>query len=110
MKIHQTHSHEIKWPPQTRLSKKPKKSGNPEIQYQPRPLTFRNLKTPYRLKDISTPNFSTSSFDPELIYTRLFNYELFSPGLFNLGLFNHELLNHGVEKFMVEKSWAEKSF
>ena len=54
------------------------------------------------LKDISTSEFSTPSFNPGPFNPILFNHEPFNPGLFN-----HEFLNHGVEKFMVEKSGVE---
>ena len=53
-----------------------------------------------RLKEISTLDFSTPSFNP---------VEPFNPRLFNPRLLNHEFLNHGVEKFMVENSGVERS-
>ena len=55
------------------------------------------------LKDISSPDFSTPSFNPGPFNSRLFNHEIFYSRLFN-----HEFLKHGVENFMVEKSGVEK--
>jgi hypothetical protein len=46
-----------------------------------------------KLKDISTPEFSTQTLNS---------------GPFNPRLFNHELFNPMVQKFMVEKSGVEK--
>ena len=55
--------------------------------------------SPDGLKDISTRDFPTPSFN-----LGPFNHELLNPGLFN-----HEFLNHGVEKFVVEKSRVLRS-
>ena len=72
----------------------------------------------WRLKDNSTPDFSTPCFNPrlsnyELSNPGLFNHELSNPGLFNPRFFNHELfntrlLNPGFFNPMsrVEKSWG----
>ena len=67
-----------------------------------------------RLKDISTLDFSTPSFNTSPSNPKLFNYELSNPGLFNLRLFNHELfnprlLNPGLfnPKSVIEKSGVQ---
>jgi hypothetical protein len=51
------------------------------------------------LKEITTSDFSTPSFNLGPFNPRLFNHERFNPGIFN-----HEFLNHGIEMFMVEMS------
>jgi hypothetical protein len=66
------------------------------------------------LKDISTLDFSTPSFNPKP-QTRTFQLQTFQltskskKPVFHPGLFNHEFLNHGVEKFLFEKSGVEMS-
>ena len=55
------------------------------------------------LRDISSLDFSTPSFNPrlfnhEFFNPRLFNYESLNPGYFNHELFNRKLLNPKVKK------------
>ena len=55
-----------------------------------------------RLKDISTLDFSTLSFNPRL--------QTFQPWTFQSQTFQPWISNHGVEKVRVEKSGVETSF